>query len=132
MTAFKSYAAKHERKANMLIIPTLSLMIVNNIQPYPKRWLLVPLASVRARTDSTTRELHRYNARRGQFPRTRIGIVHKILSCSMRRGFCFSSGLPVCVCVCESVKSHLTYGASVRPENAVTYILSGKRRSKNL
>ena len=25
------------------------------------------------------------------------------------------------VCVCVSVKSHLTYGASVRPENAVTY-----------
>ena len=30
-------------------------------------------------------------------------------------------GLSVCVCVCLSVKSHLTYGASVRPENAVTY-----------
>ena len=30
---------------------------------------------------------------------------------------------PLCVClsVCLSVKSHLTYGASVRPENAVTY-----------
>ena len=27
----------------------------------------------------------------------------------------------VCVSVCLSVKSHLTYGASVRPENAVTY-----------
>ena len=27
----------------------------------------------------------------------------------------------VCLCVCVSVKSHLTYGASVRPENAVTY-----------
>ena len=27
----------------------------------------------------------------------------------------------VCVCVCLSVKSHLIYGASVRPENAVTY-----------
>ena len=27
----------------------------------------------------------------------------------------------VCVCVCLSVKQHLTYGASVRPENAVTY-----------
>ena len=25
------------------------------------------------------------------------------------------------MCVCLSVKSHLTYGASVRPENAVTY-----------
>ena len=30
-------------------------------------------------------------------------------------------GLSVCVCVCLSVKSHLTYGASVCPENAVTY-----------
>ena len=27
----------------------------------------------------------------------------------------------VCVSVCLSVKSHLTYGASVHPENAVTY-----------
>ena len=27
----------------------------------------------------------------------------------------------VCVSVCLSVKSHLTYGASVRPENTVTY-----------
>ena len=27
----------------------------------------------------------------------------------------------VCLCVCLSVKSHLTYGVSVRPENAVTY-----------
>ena len=27
----------------------------------------------------------------------------------------------VCVCVCLSVKSHLTYGASVRPENAIAY-----------
>ena len=27
----------------------------------------------------------------------------------------------VCLCVCLSLKSHLTYGASVRPENAVTY-----------
>ena len=29
--------------------------------------------------------------------------------------------LSVCLSVCVSVKSHLTYGASVRPENAVTY-----------
>ena len=35
----------------------------------------MPLALVGARTDSTTR--YSYNARRGQFPRTRIGIVHK-------------------------------------------------------
>ena len=27
----------------------------------------------------------------------------------------------VCVSVCLSVKSHLTSGASVRPENTVTY-----------
>ena len=33
-------------------------------------------------------------------------------------GYCSRS---VCVCVCLSVKSHLTSGASVRPENAVTY-----------
>ena len=38
---------------------------------------------------------------------------------------------PVCLCVCLSVKSHLTSGASVRPENTVVYS-SGQRRSKNL
>ena len=27
----------------------------------------------------------------------------------------------LCVCVCVSVRSHLTYGASVRPETTVTY-----------
>ena len=33
----------------------------------------------------------------------------------------YSSWVCLSVCVCVSVKSHLTYGASVRPENAVTY-----------
>ena len=33
------------------------------------------------------------------------------------------------LCVCLSVKSHLTYGASFRPENAVTYS-AGKERQK--
>ena len=33
----------------------------------------------------------------------------------------FSAFHWVCLCVCLSVKQHLTYGASVRPENAVTY-----------
>ena len=32
----------------------------------------------------------------------------------------------VCVSVCLSVKSHLTYGASVRSENAVTYSASNE------
>ena len=35
-------------------------------------------------------------------------------------GYC-SWSVCVCVCVSLSVKSHLIYGASVRPENAVTY-----------
>ena len=72
-------------KANMLIIPTYRCQLspldtamgrgypngVNNIQPCPKLCLLMPLAHVGAKTDSTTS----YNARRGQLPRTRIGIV---------------------------------------------------------
>ena len=75
-------------KANMLIIPTYRCQlspldtqrrargyptIVNNIQPCPKLCILMPLARVGARTDSTTS--YSYNARRGQLPRTRIGIV---------------------------------------------------------
>ena len=77
-------------KANMLIIPTYRcqlspldtqrrargyLTIVNNIQPCPKLCLLMPLARVGARTDSTMSLLYSYNARRGQLPCTRIGIV---------------------------------------------------------
>ena len=34
----------------------------------------------------------------------------------------------VCLSVCVSVKSHLTYGASVHPENAVTYSAGNKGR----
>ena len=75
-------------KANMLIIPTYRCQlspldtqrrargystIANNIQPCPKLCILMQLARVGARTDSTTS----YNARRGQLPRTRIGIVRK-------------------------------------------------------
>ena len=36
--------------------------------------------------------------------------------------------LCVCVSVCLSVKSHLTYEASVRPENAVTYSAGNEGR----
>ena len=36
----------------------------------------------------------------------------------------------VCLCVCLSVKSHLTSGASVRPENIVVYS-AGNRGKKN-
>ena len=69
-TAFKRYAAKHERKSqyanlrltrgqlspldaqqNVRGYPT----IVNDIQPCPKRYLLMPLVRVGVRTDSTTR-----------------------------------------------------------------------------
>ena len=32
-----------------------------------------------------------------------------------------SVAVVICVCMCLSVKSHLTSGASVRPENTVTY-----------
>ena len=69
-TTFKSYAAKHERKsqyANLPAYPRSAFStrrtakakgysaIVNNIQPCPKRCLLMLLARVGARTDSTTR-----------------------------------------------------------------------------
>ena len=49
----------------------------------------------------------------------------KDLRMRVRRGVC------ACVCVCVSGKSHLTSGASVRPENPVT-LLSGQQRSKHL
>ena len=39
----------------------------------------------------------------------------------MRRRVTVVGSVCVCVSVCLSVKSHLTSGASVRPENTVTY-----------
>ena len=77
------------KKANMLIIPIYRCQlspldtqrrargyptIVNNIQPCPKLCLLMPLARVGVRTDSTTS--YSYNTRRGQLPCMRIGIVY--------------------------------------------------------
>ena len=77
-TAFKSYAAKHEGRSQYANFFRLTLgqlsppytqqntrgyqTIVNNIQPCPKRCLLMPLACVGARTDSTTRLRLRYGA----------------------------------------------------------------------
>ena len=75
-TAFKSYAAKHERKsqyANYSDLPAVSFLRLihseapegnqrlstTNIQPCPKRCLLIPLARVGARTDSTTHSANR-------------------------------------------------------------------------
>ena len=37
------------------------------------------------------------------------------------RRVCAARVTVVVLCVCQSVKSHLTSGATVRPENAVTY-----------
>ena len=42
------------------------------------------------------------------------------LGAHAQRGLLYIVG-SVCLSVCVSVKSHLTYGASVRPENGVTY-----------
>ena len=68
-TMFKRYAAKHERKSQLLIIPTYPRSafsaqhrakrqsypaIVNNIQSCPKRCLQMLLVHVGARTDNTT------------------------------------------------------------------------------
>ena len=39
---------------------------------------------------------------------------------------CLCVCVSVCLSVCVSVKSHLTYGASVRPENAVMYSAGNK------
>ena len=110
-TAFKSYAAKRERKSQLLIIPTYRCQlfpldtqrrvrgyptIVNNIQPCPKLCLLMPLSRVGARTDSTTS--YSYNARRGQLPRTRIGIVRRTRArhAVCAEGLHFSSGVGSC------------------------------------
>ena len=47
------------------------------------------------------------------------------------QGYGTWSRVSVCLCVCLSVKSHLTSGASVRPENTVVYS-AGNGGQKNL
>ena len=52
----------------------------------------------------------------------RVTVVNPRRACAARvTVVVMSVCLSVCLSVCVSVKSHLTYGASVRPENAVTY-----------
>ena len=48
-----------------------------------------------------------------------ISLFMLTLSTQAQEGYC--SWVCVCVSVCLSVKSHLTSGASVHPENTVTY-----------
>ena len=90
-------------KANMLIIPTyrgqLSPLdtqrsargyptIVNNIQPCPKRCLLMPLARVGARADST----HALQLQREAWPISAHAHWHRSKTrckiCNMRQDFC--------------------------------------------
>ena len=123
-TAFKSYAAKQERRsqyANYSDLPAVSFLrlthseasegyptIVNNIQPCPKLCLPMPLAYVGARTDSTS-----YTATREAWPisahahwRSRQDMLY------LRRGFSTLVLLVgfVCVCVCVSacLLSHIS------------------------
>ena len=115
-TAFKSYAAKQERRsqyANYSDLPAVSFLrltqseaskgyptIVNNIQPCPNLCLLMPLTRVGARTDST-----RYTATREAWPisahahwRSTQDMLY------LRRGFSTLVLLVVlCVSVCLSV-----------------------------
>ena len=53
------------------------------------------------------------------------GIINPRRACAAR-----VTPMCVCVCVCVSVNRHLTHGASVRPENAVTY--SAGNESQNI
>ena len=114
-TAFKSYAAKQERRsqyANYSDLPAVSFLrlthseasegyptIVNNIQPCPKLCLLMPLAYVGARTDSTS-----YTATREAWPisahahwRSRQDMLY------LRRGFSTLVLLVPSVTVVESL-----------------------------
>ena len=50
-----------------------------------------------------------------------ICVINPRRACAARVTVLGSVCVSVCLSVCLSVKSHLTYGASVRPENAVTY-----------
>ena len=104
-------------KANMLIVPTYRCQlspldtqrrargyptIVNNIQPCPKLYLLMPLARVGARTDSTTS----YRATtRGAWPTSAHAHWHSTQDSSKTalcaEGLHFSAFIgSVCLCVC--------------------------------
>ena len=48
-----------------------------------------------------------------------LSIINPRRTCATR--VTVLGSVSVCLSICVSVKSHLTYGAYVRPENAVTY-----------
>ena len=61
----------------------------------------------------------------------RVTVVSPQCACIARVTVLGSVCVCVPVCVCVSVKSHLTYGASVCPENAFTYS-AGNEGQENL
>ena len=82
----------------------------------------MPITRAGARTDRTTR----YALQREAWPIPAHTQWHSTQDCRldaryavMPRGFC--TLMLFIGSVCLFVKSHLTYGVSVRPENAVTY-----------
>ena len=65
--------------------------------------------------DGTSSTILYYRVKRGHI------VINPRRACAARVTVVGFVCVSVCLCVCLSVKSHLTYGASVRPENAVTY-----------
>ena len=66
-----------------------------------------------------------------------MGILSSLGRLSSFGGSCFracAARVTVVVCVCVSVLTNITYGASVRPENAVTYSVGdeGQGESRDL
>ena len=91
----------------------------------------MPLARVGTRTESTTR--YSYNARRGQLPRTRIGIVRRTRArhAVCAEGLHFSAFHIVAVlvqCTCESgaaICGKTNRDRNKNSENSVHYNLQG-------
>ena len=94
-----------------------------------KRFVEFSLKSLRCR-DPALPPLYGHAYSRPFFSCTRMRISRVYTRMIHRRGFStlvlFIGSVSLSVCV--SVKSHLTYGASVRPENAVTYSAGNEGR----
>ena len=134
-TAFKNYTAKHERKSQLLIyrltrgqLSPLDAQrnvrscprIVNDIQPCPKQCLLMLLARVGARTDSTTRAattrgVADFRARALTCAVCAEGLhFSAFLTCLLTLGaharglrYLVCPSVCVCVCVCVCVSAYL-------------------------
>ena len=131
--AFKSYAAKHERKSQLLInrLTRGQLSPFDTVSQCQQHSALPKTMATDAASpcwsEDCRHHAYSYDARAWPIPRTRIGSMHTPRVCTFHynpRRACAARVIVVVLCVCLSVKSHLTSRMSNRAINEHTYLVA--------